>query len=773
MAIVGLEKDKYNWVNDNGVKSQKLFWPDYVKKLDAESKGVRFRSEIMSYEDLWNLYVGGASEEPSPEAESRGKKKTKIDLISRVIPIRAFELPGRFNEKGKFHTGEWGYLHFDQWLYARDQARKELYWFATQVFDLDLQPHVHKVVCDQFVSKNFDGVYHEGYRLKEDFQAALSRQSRIPHVWMQIAEYQPETLGDFGHYVPDPIEAEKAANFARTMILLDPRGFFKSSIDAVDCIQWIINCPDIRILIVSGVIKLAEQFLSMVKQVPAPRKRRSFYLPKGVRPDAFHLLFPEFVIRGVAGTSDEPIRISQDAAGLQHHSSAGDPTLGVISVPSSLSGFHNDVLKFDDIVTDTNSNNQETREAILFKADGAVNLLMPWGWHDIIGTRYFPDDYYGLTKKTHEENPEMYNLKYFERACWKVKDEYKDVEQRNIYDLTEEMVILTFPELAGTAHASWLDLRKRMKNERSFRCQQLNQPVWGDESSISFDRILLENHKTKTLADIIPMPGMRDTGYVYGAIDLARENKQFSDFTALAIGKVYQEDQTAVPLDMANWTPPENGRWVMVVLDVQFGKWSQTEIATRIAAMNDKWRPRQWYGEDTGGLQLLKERITDVSRTTYGHWPYIRWNTPDNSENAKRNRIKGIETLLRTNRLFFLIAPWTTEVFEQLEKYKGQKSSRYFKDDVPDVLSQLTRFIPSLMTLSKRELEQLAVQKDAEYRDYLRREMKKVIFGDDSGGFGMALPVSYWPDAQSTPEEPKGPMGGIAGKFFRGNGLRA
>jgi hypothetical protein len=781
MPVTGPEKDRLNWLNHpeyGRIAKQKKFWPDRVKQLDAESNGVRFRSEILSYEELWDLYVAGVGGEPTPEEESRGKKKSKIDLISQVIPITAFELPGRFSEKGIHHHGEWGYLHFDQWLYARDQARKDLFWLAKQVFDLDVQSHVHQIVCDQFVSKNFDGVYRDGYRLKEDFQKSLGNQSRVPQVWVQTREFtkedykysdRTETIIDYGKYVRDPIQAEKTVNYARTMILLDPRGFFKSSIDAVDCISWIINCPDIRILIVSGVVKLAEQFLAMIKVGP---KKRSFYLPKGIRPDVFHLLFPEFVIRGVAGTSIEPLRLSEDTHAPQRHFSA-DPTLGVISVPSTLTGFHNDVSKFDDIVTDTNSDNEETRAKVQFKADGAVNMLMPWGWHDIIGTRYFPDDYYGLTKKTWEDNPEMFNLKYFERACWKVKPEYKAIEQRNLRELTEDMVDLTFPELAGTPHQSWLDLRKKMKNERSFRCQQLNQPVWGEESTIDINRGLLDERTTKTLSDILPRPGVRDFGYVYGAIDLARENKQFSDFTALAVGKVYQEGAVPVPIDMVNAISIErqDGKWVMVILDVQFGKWSQTEIANRIAAMNDKWHVQQWYGEDTGGLQLLKERINEVSRTTYGHWPYIRWDTPDNSENAKRNRIKGVETLLRTSRLFFLIASWNNEVFEQLERYKGQKSSRYFKDDVPDVISHLARFVPSLVALSKKELEQKAADDDARYRNWVRNEIHKTVFGSNSGGFGMAESA---PGSEIEPrEQPKGPMGGVGEKFFRGNGLWA
>jgi hypothetical protein len=190
--------------------------------------------------------------------------------------------------------------------------------------------------------------------------------------------------------------------------------------------------------------------------------------------------------------------------------------------------------------------------------------------------------------------------------------------------------------------------------------------------------------------------------------------------------------------------------------------------------MHDKWRPKSWYGEDTGGLALLKEKIVDVSKTTYGHWPYIVWKTPDNSENAKRGRIKGLELLLNAKRLFFLTGPWNSETFEQLERYKGQKSTRYFKDDVPDVLSQLTSFIPSLVRLSKKELLEQANQKDAEYREFIRREQRKIIFGDDNGGFGMSQPEYYssWAGNEPT-EEPSSPVGGIARKLFGGNGLRA
>jgi hypothetical protein len=760
MGLTGPEKDRYNFVQQR-IKEQREFWPQFVKELDEKSNGKRFRSEILSYEDLWNLYLHGIDESLTPEEESRGKKKSKVDKVSEVVPIKAFELPGRFSEIGKHHKGALGYLHYDQWLYARDQARKDLYWLCKDVFQLDLQPHVHQVVCDQFLTKNFDDVYSEGYSLK-DFQNALDNQNRVPQHWVKTAEYEKRTLADFGHYVKDPIEQEKTTNFAKTMVLLDPRGFFKSTIDAIDAVQLIINCPDIRILIVSGVKKLGDQFLKMVKVGP---KMRTFYLPKGVRPEPFHLLFPEFVVRGVSGTSDEPMIIGESSKAPQRYFS-GDPTIGVISVGSSLSGFHCDYLKFDDIVTDDNCLTETTREAILLKADGAVNMLMGWGWHDIIGTRYFPDDYYGLTKKTHDDNPEMFNLKFFQRACWTVKSEFKEVEKKSLFELTEEMVTLTFPELVQTPHKSWLDLRKRMKNERSFRCQQLNQPVWGEESTIDLNRALLEAHRNKTFSEVMAtgVDG-KQQGYIYGAIDLARENKQFSDFTALAVGKVYQEGakQSLSPDELSNSFASVDGKWILVILDVQFGKWSQTEIASRIASMHNKWKPIQWYGEDTGGLILLKEKIVDTCKTTYGHWPYIVWKTPENSDQAKRNRIRGIETLLRNDRMFFLYASWNDEVFEQIEKYKGQKSTRYFKDDVPDVISRLTQFVPSLISLSKKEIQEQTDQKEALYRHFVRQEMRKAIFGDDNGGFGMQ-PQEY--AYYNPPPESRGPVDDIRMKYL-------
>jgi hypothetical protein len=745
-------KKDYNFLNPRD-EQQRDFWPDFCENWDKEQKGKRFRSEVLSLCDLWELYIGGADEKPlTEEQKERGEKERKLTkrekaAIGEVAPINARriiarEIKVRDTDGSMVGSGEYeynvhfhdkGYLHFDQWLYARDQARKDLYWLGREVFNCDFESHVHQPVCDQFVQKNFDGVFRQDYTLK-DFQNAMKRQDRVPNVWLKTAEYERKTLGDFGRYVPDPIQARIQTNYAKTMILLDSRGFFKSTIDGIDTISWIINCPDIRILIMGGVYKLATQFLTGIK--------RRFYLPKGGRPTAFHLLFPEYVVRGVDGDSAQPLIVAPRV-----HESF-DPTIGIISVGSNQAGFHCDIAKLDDVVTEENCNTEETRESLMEKADGAVNLVLPWGWIDIIGTRYFPKDYYGVTIDKHQESPEKFPLKFFQRACWVVKPEFFQVEKKGLKYLEEHMVILTFPE-----HADWKDLQGKLnQNEKKFRCQQLNQPVWGDSDTPNMPMALLMAHRVS----MTYARGLKDL-YLVAAIDTAREAKKSSDWTVIAVGGVYQKP---------------NGMVSMVILDVRYGKWTQTEIANNIAKTNKDWSTpiggiQRWVGEDSGVGELLKRKILDVSRETYGLWMNINWTTPSNNDQAKVSRIKGTEVLLRADRLDFVEAEWNVEAFEQFDAYKGKKSTKSKKDDIPDAISYLNQFLPSSVPLTPQEQEAKNMADELAFSAKLLKAHHDRIFSGDQSTSQYAFNM---PTENS---EPSSPMGGISNQIFGGNGMRA
>lgn len=714
MPLVGQAKKDDNFCRFR-VEGQSKFWPEFVAKWDDESNGQRYKSEVKSLTELWKMYLGGVDTSLSEEEEARGKKPSKDKPIR---PCMARYIPGPYSDEG--------YLHFDQWLRARDKARKDLYWLGKSIFNCDFAPNTHQVVCDQFVQKNFDGVYKQGYGLR-DFQAAMSKQNRVPRIWVETDTYRPKTLDDFGKYMSIPFEQDKPENYARLMILMDPRGFFKSTIDGLDCVQWIINCPDIRILIMAGVYKLAIQFLQGIK--------RRFYLPRGIAPSAFHLLFPEYVIRGIDGDSKEPL-----VTETRVHESL-DPTLGVISVGSSLSGFHCDILKFDDVVTDENCNTIETREALHEKADGSQNLLMPWGWTDIIGTRYFPDDYYGLKLIKHEEDPEEHPLKFFKRACWTPKLGFEEVGLR---DLTEEMVILTFPE-----HADFKSLRKKLKdNEKLFRCQQLNEPVWNDDGfKVQFTEDLLKSH-------IIPaVEANKKLGDTYITGDLSKTTNKYSDFSCLVAARTYRK---------------EDGTIAIAILEVRWDRWTQSQQAYELASFVNKWMPKSIVIEDTGGLELLKREVQTQSSRHFGTTiSNIYWKPVENNRDAKKNRVKALEILLKKDQLYFADGPWIDETFKQFINFTGKKSGPTKKDDIPDAASFLPRFLPSTqVVLTVKEQAEKAEMEEAEYKRQVMMGQYKRIFGSEQVNKQPVLQIIDIPQPQ-TPLDATISKLGLGGLFRR------
>src|SRR5271166_3944586 len=347
-----------------------------VEHLDKEGK--RFKSEARSYTKLVRLYFGqpetGDCDEETNESENKKAKKTKKDKRpdpsktririqdSNVDPTHQGKRRRRSLEDITYEVND--VVSFWRWLELRDRARKDLFWLG-RLHGKGLYRSVHQITCDQFVPKNFGGPW-----LNIDGTVDVLREP------VESMYFDGYTLDDFHDMIDEHHQWRD-----REAMLLDSRGFYKSTIDGVDSVQWLLNCPDIRILIITGEYKLAVAFASEIKGY--------FNLSEGQEPTAFHLLFPEYVLRGVDGKSKEPLfcpaRIHEQKEG----------SLWVNSIVANLSGWHCDLKKGDDIVTDENSNSEEAREKIKVKYDGTDDLLDPHGFMEHIGTRYFTDDWYG------------------------------------------------------------------------------------------------------------------------------------------------------------------------------------------------------------------------------------------------------------------------------------------------------------------------------------------------------------------------------------------
>jgi hypothetical protein len=609
MPLEGEEKKKWQAEYDARRRQQRAentVEKDEIAKAaerDTDAIGLRHRSETKSYSDLAKWYFGLVEDPEVEDADDKKKKKKKKKALK----------PATATILGEKRT-------FGEWLALRDKARKDLFWLGKDVLKRDFIPFTHQIICDQFVQKNFDGVFKEGYSLK-DVHKAIDAQTR-----------------------------------EKEMILLDPRGFYKSTIDGVDSVQWIINAPDIRILIITGEYKLALAFMSEIK--------RYFYLADGGEATDFHYLFPDFVLSGIDGRSKEPIQ----CPARKHNQVA--PTLWINSIDANLSGWHCDIKKGDDVVTDENSKNETARKNLKEKYDGTANLLDEWGFSDHIGTRYYTDDWYGTKMLPVMDDNDIVqdtSLRYFCRACWQVKPGFEQVPLRQ---LTEDMVILNFPE-----KASFKSLRKKLlDNERSFRNQQLNEPTDVlDEAAfkITFEKEVLIKHSYAASA----APKIGD---IYIGWDWAYTDGKYSDMSAGAAGRVYKR---------------EDGEWGIAVLEVIYGRWKPSELAFHIVQFNKKWNPKKTLIEKTMCADLLKLEVQRQAMK-YGVTLDVFWKPVDLSPDAKRNRIKGLEVLLTNGLLWFVTGAWLEETFLQLVRYTGERKGRGRKDDLPDAISFLAVFCP-------------------------------------------------------------------------------
>ncbi len=130
-------------------------------------------------------------------------------------------------------------------------------------------------------------------------------------------------------------------------LLLVPRGGFKSSIDVADCVQWTICFPTVTILILTGVYRLAGDFVGEAKQhftkdqtTKDDGKGKAAFGPRqlmdretGEWSDSmFQVLFPEHCVTPTEGSQLE----FQTPAGGDDK----EPTIRAASIEQALSGMH-------------------------------------------------------------------------------------------------------------------------------------------------------------------------------------------------------------------------------------------------------------------------------------------------------------------------------------------------------------------------------------------------------------------------------------------------
>lgn len=473
-------------------------------------------------------------------------------------------------------------------------------------------------------------------------------------------------------------------------LLLVPRGGFKSSINMADCVQWIVCFPAVTILVLTGTLRLAGDFVGEIKQhftldesdetdlktgKAGFKPRQMMDSDTGFWTDsAFQILFPEHCVPPNDGTQSE----FQTPAGGDDK----EPTVRAASIEQALSGMHFGILKMDDVVTNENSKTLTRIKDVNKQISVNKAMMHPYGFFTVVGTWYDELDFYGATIKREEKFAAQDGLldnikgsvdsgrfnstvqfKVYLRACWwptdlavkagKIEEEYK-----------KDDYILWFPE-----RLSYEFLTKEQKNDSDqdadgdtgyFAIKYLNNPR--KLHKVKFPKELL-------LRRTIPATQLPPQGVIVTTVDTAYSIKSWADYTVIMTALIY------------------GGRFY--IINMKRGRFNEYELPAMIAATAYQWKPKRIAIEDSTGVKWMSRELKREMDKLQISVPveYVPLGQGSKA-NSKKMKAKPVVRLLGDERMYFLNScEGLEEIYSELTKFTGTSEDAH--DDVVSGLSLL------------------------------------------------------------------------------------
>lgn len=461
------------------------------------------------------------------------------------------------------------------------QGRRDLWFLASKILTRvypDLRAHVHQPMCDFFVHK-------------------------------------------------DPAKPFVIQDFDKNRLLLDARGHFKTTINLIDCMQWLLAFPNITMCLFSGTEELTARMVSEIK---------AHFLLNG----DFRELYPDWVPHarvsefGERGSFTLPNRTQIRR----------EPSLSITTLKSTRAGGHYDVQKYDDIVHERNSATAKLSQDTQRQWSLTQPLLNPGGYRDLIGTLYSYDCLYMplLEKKQGwkimvrgalERKPDRplfhpQAIRFPERFC---VDQNEAPEKLNLQQIWRDD-----PEL--------------------FAAQYMNDP-----QSLASDQFALPRLR----AHVTDKRDIPSTVNLYMTWDLAYSTKDHSDYSVGIVGG-YSPDGTLFVVDIVR-----NRYAPAAIIDEIIRQWRKWPIY-RMGIEQDLATRMLFPGLEMRQRQLGCHIVTDLIPLKL-------------SGMGPTQQIIALGPLLEQNKLWFSAqCENLEECFRELSRYP-----KYAHDDIARALSLL------------------------------------------------------------------------------------
>ena len=432
----------------------------------------------------------------------------------------------------------------------------------------------------------------------------------------------------------------------RSMLL--PRNTYKTTLDIANCVQYIIvYYMTIAILIMCGVKDLAADFVDQIS---------SFFYKKPNRPPTlFQSLFPELCVE------KEPERGEFTAALRQYEPKILEPLIWSSSINSGISGWHPDVLIFDDVANNRNSKDYAARAALTKAYKLARKVRKPTGLEIKIGTPYGPGDLFSDEVLT--ARPGSYERLY-KPALRLISGERLDP---NGFPAEDEVELL-FPEILPYEFLS----DEYQGSYESFMSQyQLD--IYGAAEVVFTEQAMLH---AVVEEEKIPMEGRT---FVHWRLP-SKELKW--NVAACAVGILF------------------NNR--MYVAEIQQGHYKPSVLAKIINDIARNHGVHQITIEDSPGAQEMNAHIMNYALTT-GWDLRIEWTPFEKDGGVRDTKIRGMEALIAGGRLMFSDGLKVKQLMEGFLQY-GMTDDH----SIPDVVSKIAANLPPSIRNNETADEDLA-----------------------------------------------------------------
>lgn len=605
-------------------------------------------------------------------------------------------------------------LSFEDWKSYRRRCITDIVWFGNHVLGKDFQPEPH----------------------------GLWAKDLFPQLEPALLSL-PEKFGQ-----KDIAKAFQSMSEVRQRCLIAARSSFKSTFSTVFTLALVLAfAGSVRVLVCTATQPLAKGF--------ARSFRSMLTLKDPNNPSLLNQLWPEHCISPDEGKSLEYTSPFRQLDVLI------EPTLMATSVISEgQAGMRYDLAVMDDCAEISNSSTPETRAKSQERIDMLRELGEPHSLTNYVGTPISPGagteddpgDLYSVLLRREEKNRASGGdpkLLYTICPAWTLKPGVS----KKAWDptLTEDDVDLLFP-----TRLTFKYLMGKLKEclatdttAKIFRQQSLVSWVPDDESEITVtfsEAVLRSRLRPRSFFDATALPGTP----IYLALDRAWSVAATADYSALSVVRIQQVIE-------------EKRETAMVVLDMMFGRWKESELILNICKAIENHTPSAWVLERDKGHEELVLGVRKMCSLKNLVMPHVILRNVSNEARAKAIKIKQLEAPLVDGRFWLVSASWNDALIQQFIRFDGIKKSGSIlasKDDGPDSIAtayQVWGPRAASEVIAPEEIERRRHEDEEESARARRRHFYDAMFG----GTPYTPPK---PEEQVVPEKPVDPRKVILGR---------